>query len=111
MHSRTALPTSQKENIIKNELEGIKERCSTQTQKEEQINRFQKELTERGYQPDIIKKLQNSNHQYPVRDDIRPNNKHYFWFPFINDKFDKKIKNTIKRSGFQIGLYRRKTKM
>ena len=88
MHSRTALPTSQKENIIKNELERIKERCSTQTQKEEQINRFQKELTERGYQPDIIQKLQNSKHQHPVRDAIRSYNKHYIWFPFINFKFD-----------------------
>lgn len=87
VHQRTALPDSQKANIIKNEINRIQTRCTTTTQKKECILKFKNELLERGYSETFISNLSQQPERRPQTE-----NKHYFYFPFINDKFDKRVK-------------------
>jgi len=110
VHRRSALPSTQKTNIIVNEIRRITERCSVSTEQQKAQQTFAKQLNERGYNTHTIEQAVRKS-QRPKRshNDLTDTTgtRHWFWFPYINDQIDRRIKRTIKKSKFNIGLYRR----
>jgi len=107
-HNRSALPENQKKSIIINELKRIQNRCSKNEEKEASKNNFIAELKERGYNETLINRciLQSNNTRQPQ---TRREIEHWLYFPFINSKYEKKVKKSLRKSGFPIGIWRKET--
>ena len=104
-HWRSSIPSSQKENIIKNEANRIINKCSVEEDKEGHIATFKGELRDRGYNINTVEQLLTQTET--ERRNNRRVNKHWFWFPYINEHFDREVKKIIKSSGFPIGIWRK----
>jgi len=112
VHQRSALPTTQKSCIIRNEWNRITSRCTEKTAKESAKKGFIDNLKARGYSSTHIENsLERQGTIGRIQNNEENSRRHWFWFPFYNDQTDKRIKAAIKKSQFDIGIYRRNTSL
>ena len=104
MNYKSHIPDSQKENIIKNEIKRIKDRCTTEQRYEKQIQNFKERLILNNFPRTST--LINSQPRRRRRD-RRDIPTFYLEMPFLGNKQEHKIKNLFRRHGINIRLYRR----
>ena len=110
LHYNSALPTSMKQNVISNELNRIKNRCSEPEQLLKATNEFKQKLQINNYPINFIKqcnyqKKRKRQHKITSR---QTDKIYYFNFPFLSDKIQNKIKRIFKNENLNVRLYDKK---
>ena len=106
-HYRSALPTNAKRNILVNEINRRKERCSSLEKAKSHIQDFKRTMQSNGYPANF---LRNENPRRRPRDDntqATPEDYMYFEFPYINDTIDRQIKKVFKEIELPVRIYRK----
>ena len=104
-YERSSIPLAQKGNIISNEIDRIKQRCSSAASSCSAVKNFGEELLQRGYDREFIHR----NEERKPRTTSAPmqQNRHFLHFPYVGEKVDHQLKRAIKRSGFGVNIFRR----
>lgn len=107
VHWQSSIPTSQKYNIITNEFQRIRQRCSTSIGEQNAVKQFKTDLLNRGYSENAVQKCEQKARQIGDQEPIRNTPRHWLKFPFVSERVDRQLKKAINRSGFKIGIQRR----
>jgi len=107
IHQNSHLPTQMKENIIKNEIERRKAKCSRPVDQNLEVSKFTEHLKARNYSTQFINGCKRG------RRNTRQTNRKFFYLdiPFISDSIDNKIKSLFRRRGIFIHISRRSNKL
>ena len=104
-HHRSALPTSAKRNILINEINRRKERCSSPEKAKRHLKEFNETMQNNGYPANFIRQQptqrRRQNNSETQQDYI------YFEFPFISDAIDRQIKKVFKEVDLPVRIYRK----
>ncbi len=98
-HERSAIPRECKNNIIKNEMKRIVERCSLESERNEQCKRFEERLVARGYEKTQIPNKRRRRREGKEKD------VHYMEFPFINDAVHRKVKRIFQSAKLPVRIF------
>ena len=97
VNCESAIPTSSKMNIIKNETKRITQRCTENEDLKKHMHQFVKVLKRNGYDEKVI---ETNRRERSRRKDVRtrPPQTDYFYFqiPFISDRIDHKIRKIFR---------------
>ena len=105
LNYRSALPMQMKTNVIKNEIERIKDRCSYETDFQTNLRQLEKMLSANDYPNQTIRRMTASRHKPKKKEKERRENMIHVRLPYISDKIDNKIKNIVKRNNLPIQIY------
>ena len=104
----SALPTTTKRAIVRNEVNRICARSSVQSDRDSNIRRFRNVLKLNDYPPDFINVTTNTPHQRQQRNDKRF---FYLRLPFLSDYFNSKITHIFKKYNLPVRTYHRSNKL
>ena len=103
VNARSALPWSSKMNIIRNEKQRIRERCSSHTREEQHLKTFDEVLNKNGYPRQVVAACDNQPRR---RKQKRENgNVLYFHMPFVSDRLNQKVRRIFHQEGFNTIVY------
>ena len=105
----SALPTSTKTAIVRNEINRICARSSSQTDRDLNIQRFRNVLKLNDYPRDFINRTTtNTFHR-----NREPSDTHFFYLrlPFLSDYLNSKIKHIFKKYNLPVRTYHRSCKL
>ena len=105
----SALPTTMKESVIRNEVRRITKRSSSNEDREKNIFRFNSVLQLNNYPPEFIDRTCKN-----IRPPRRVNNeKHFFYLrlPFLSDFISSRISRIFRKYNLPVRLYHRSNKL
>jgi hypothetical protein len=108
VNAETALPKQMISNIINNECNRIKSKCSNIELSNFHCLNFASRLGRNGHKPNFLRRALNRKN-YKVHEKSDP--KFYLNIPFINDTFEHKIKNSLKGLGVRIIIAHKSKKL
>ena len=106
----SALPTSTKNAIIRNELTRISNRSSTPSDRDININRFKSVLKLNDYPTTFVNRVTNSRSNRKCRPEHH-NDFFYLRLPFLSDHINTKVTRIFKKYNLPVRVYHRSRKL
>jgi hypothetical protein len=106
LNAKSALPQTQKYQIILNERERILKRCQTDKEKVDEMGKFDQRLKRNGFSDEQLKQIRKKTRRRSQGELSPVNNLGSFFFsvPFVSDSINGRIRKMFKRAGVNVIL-------
>ena len=100
INSKTALPTSMKEQIVKNERQRIADRCDSNTEKKRELAKFQQRLERNGFSE--IQRTRNKRDGRGKSYSCFNDTPLFFSVPFVSDALNGRLRRMFLKAGVKV---------